>query len=246
MTVPHYTPDASTSTPPLSSTSLSVTVALQHNADLLTPSDPPNPPSSASSYPVLDNVLPSPPLPSHSPTTRPDLSSSFPESHRAIIATAPSTSPGPSSALDLLSIAARDDGSCRHKDVGLPSVNRAIHASTMTTLDLPPQSLSRPSVADLDIVAIAGPSERVERTGDHSPHPSHCRRRNATAIDMENDRFTTRVSDFFNGGVTPAVTVSFRRRATNDDAEHAYAPTAMILAAWIADTSPVVSARAYC
>ncbi|KAH8977199.1 hypothetical protein EDB92DRAFT_1919332, partial [Lactarius akahatsu] len=57
--------------------------------DLLTPSDPPNLPVLASSDPVLDNiVLTGPSLPSHSPTTRPDLSCSFPESHRAIIAIA--------------------------------------------------------------------------------------------------------------------------------------------------------------
>ncbi|KAH9026472.1 hypothetical protein EDB84DRAFT_341938 [Lactarius hengduanensis] len=172
ITVPHDTP---TLTLPLSSTSPPAAVALQYNPDLLTPSDPPNLPVPASSGLVLDNIVPTgPPLPSHSPTTRPDLSSSFPESHREIIATTPSTSPGPSSALDL-SIAAGDDGGRRDKDVGPPSVNRTTHANAMTTLDLPPQSLSLPSDADSAIAAIAGPSQRAERIGDHTLRPSHCR-----------------------------------------------------------------------
>ncbi|KAH9017460.1 hypothetical protein EDB83DRAFT_2556229 [Lactarius deliciosus] len=35
------------------------------------------------------------------------------------------------------------------------------------------------------MAAVAGLSQRAERTGDHSPHPSHCR-----------------ISDWFNGGAT--------------------------------------------
>ncbi|KAH9023425.1 hypothetical protein EDB85DRAFT_2151116 [Lactarius pseudohatsudake] len=106
------------------------------------------------------------------PTTLPELSSSFPESHRAIIATTPSTSLGPSSALG---IAAEDDGGRGDKDVGPPSVNRTTHANATTTLDLPPQSLSLPSDADSAIAAIAGSSQRAERIGDHALRPSHCR-----------------------------------------------------------------------
>ncbi|KAH9051062.1 hypothetical protein EDB87DRAFT_1645044 [Lactarius vividus] len=55
--IPRSTSATLTSTPPLSSASLPVSPALQHNADLLTPSDPPNRPSSASS-PILDNPVP--------------------------------------------------------------------------------------------------------------------------------------------------------------------------------------------
>ena len=79
-----------TSAPPLRSTSppAAVAVPLQHNPDL---------PSPASSSQVIDNILTlGPPLSSHSPITRSDLSSSCPESHRSIIATAttaPSASP---------------------------------------------------------------------------------------------------------------------------------------------------------
>ncbi|KAH9036000.1 hypothetical protein EDB83DRAFT_2554520 [Lactarius deliciosus] len=171
ITVPLFTPDTSTSAA-LSSTSLPAAVPLPHNPDPLMPSDSPNLPVSASSHPVLDSILPTGlPLPSHSPTTRPDFSSSFPESHRAsIVATAPSTSPGPTPALDL-STAAEDGGSHRDKDVGPPSVNRAIHANTVVTLDLPPPS-SLPSVTDPD-VAIASRSLEAEHKGDQSPHPSY-------------------------------------------------------------------------
>ncbi|KAH9036008.1 hypothetical protein EDB83DRAFT_2415254 [Lactarius deliciosus] len=150
VTVPHDTPDTSTRTLPLSSTSPPAAVALQYNPDLLTPSDPPNLPVSASSDPVLDNIVPTGlPLP-HSLTTRPDLSSSFPKPHRAIIVTIPSTSPGPSSALDLC-ITAGDDGDRRDKVVGPPSVNRTTHANAMTTLDLPPAYIP---VGILDITIL--------------------------------------------------------------------------------------------
>ncbi|KAH9025200.1 hypothetical protein EDB84DRAFT_1505164 [Lactarius hengduanensis] len=81
----------STSTPPLSSTSPPAAVALQHNADPLAPSDPPNHPSSASS-PMLDNTLPT----------------ECPRS--TIVPTAPSASTGPASAPDL-GATAKDDGS---------------------------------------------------------------------------------------------------------------------------------------
>ncbi|KAH9025194.1 hypothetical protein EDB84DRAFT_1505053 [Lactarius hengduanensis] len=140
LTVLHGTPDTSTSTPPLSSTSPAAAVALQHNPDLLTSSDPPNLPLSASSDPVLENILPT-------------------ESHRSIIVTTPSTSPGPTSAPDLSITAAEDGG------IPKPGLRK----------DLPPQSLSLPSEADSDIAAVAGPSQRAERAGDHSSHPSHCR-----------------------------------------------------------------------
>ncbi len=175
ITMPYPTPETSPSAPPLSSTAPPAAVAVQNNAHLLTS------PSSASSNPDLDNILPTgPPLSSHSPTTRSDLSPSRPESRRSMIAlTAPSASPGPTSAPDLGGAAAEDDdrpkpGLRKERDaLDPPSVNGAIHA----TLDLPPQSRSLPSVTDSD-VAIAGRSLREpngERTGDHPPHPSHCR-----------------------------------------------------------------------
>jgi len=181
ITMPHPTPETSTSASPLSSTSPPAAISLQHNADLLTPSGVPNLPFSASSSPVLDNIPPTgPPLSSHSPMTRSDLSPSFPESHRSIkVTTAPSASPGPTSAPDP-GAAAEGDGSPKpglrkEKDaLGPPLVNRA---NNMATPDLPPQSPSLPSATGSD-VAIAGPSLRelnAERTGDHPPHPSHCR-----------------------------------------------------------------------
>ncbi|KAH9054806.1 hypothetical protein EDB87DRAFT_1418325 [Lactarius vividus] len=143
-TVPHYTPDISISAPPLSSPP--TTFSLQHNTDLPTPSDPLNLPFSASSNQVLGNILP-------------------PEPHRSIIVTAPSTSPGLTSAPGL-SITAGDDDSRRHEDVGPPSVNRATHTNDTTT----PSMVSE---ADPDTSAIAGPSQPAECAGDHSPHPSH-------------------------------------------------------------------------
>ncbi|KAI9453485.1 hypothetical protein BJY52DRAFT_1214146, partial [Lactarius psammicola] len=94
ITTPHPTFETSASAPLLSSTSPPAPAVLQHNPDLLPPSDPPILPSSVLSHPVLDNLLPT-------------------ESHRSIIVTtAPSTSPGPRSAPDL-STTAEDDGGPR-------------------------------------------------------------------------------------------------------------------------------------
>ncbi|KAI9430103.1 hypothetical protein H4582DRAFT_2133824 [Lactarius indigo] len=119
----------------------------------MAPSDPPNHPSSAS-HPIFDNTLPT-------------------------IDTAPSGYPGLTSAPDL-GAAAEGGGSPqpgfgKEKDAldDPPSVNRTIHASTMATLDFPPQL---PSVTDLD-VAIPGPSlwePIAERSGDRPPDPSRC------------------------------------------------------------------------
>ncbi|KAH9034800.1 hypothetical protein EDB84DRAFT_1578111 [Lactarius hengduanensis] len=111
ITARHYTPDTSTSTP-LSSTSPPAAVSPQHNADFLTPSDPPSHPPSTSSKTVLDNILPT------------DL-------HRSIIVTTASSSPGPTSALDS-STAADGGGSTKpslrsNKDAGPLSVNRSSH-----------------------------------------------------------------------------------------------------------------------
>ncbi len=164
ITMPHPTPETSISFPSLSSTSPPAAVALQINLDLLTPSDPPNLPSS---NPVLDNIPPGSPLSSRPPMTRSDLSPSFPESDRStIVTTAPCAFPGPTPPPDF-GAAAEDDGIPRpdlRKENDPPSVNRAIQANT---LDLPPQSPSLPSVTDSNI-AIAGPSLReayTKRTG---------------------------------------------------------------------------------
>ncbi|KAI9449218.1 hypothetical protein BJY52DRAFT_1420068 [Lactarius psammicola] len=163
--VPNSAPGTSTCAPPLSSTSPRAAVALQHNPDLLTPSDPPSLPYSATSNPVLDNILPT-------------------ESHRSIVVTtAPSTSLGPTPAPDLRASAEDDGGPTpslrKEKDtLNPPSVNHAIHANTMDSLYLPPQSPSLPSATDSD-VAIVGCSlqepnaERKE--GDRPLHPSHSR-----------------------------------------------------------------------
>jgi len=183
ITIPNPTPETSTSAPPPSSTSPPAAVSLQHNPDLLTPSDPPSPPSSAPSNPLLDSILPTGLLlSSHSPITRSDLSPFLTRSHRSmIVTTTPSASPGPTSAPDL-GAAAEDDGSpkpglLKEKDaLDPPSLNRAIHSNTIATLDLPPQSPSLQPVTDSD-VAIASPSQKepnAERTGDHSSHPQHC------------------------------------------------------------------------
>ncbi|KAI9441169.1 hypothetical protein BJY52DRAFT_503171 [Lactarius psammicola] len=69
-------------------------------------------PSSASSNPALENILPTGPLLSlHSPMARSDLSPSRPESHRSVIVLyPPSASPWPTSAPDLRGAAAEDDG----------------------------------------------------------------------------------------------------------------------------------------
>ncbi len=96
-----------------------------------------------------------------------------------MVTTAPSASPGPTSAHDLGAVA-KDDGSLKpglrkEKDaLDPPSVNHAIHANDMATLDLPPQSPSLPPVTDSD-VAIVGRSLRepnAERTGGRPPDTS--------------------------------------------------------------------------
>ncbi|KAH9055306.1 hypothetical protein EDB87DRAFT_1763480 [Lactarius vividus] len=81
ITMPNSTPETQILAPSLSSISLPSAFSLQHNADLLTPSDAPNLLSSASSNVVLDHTFPTdPPLSSHPHITRSDLSSSSPES----------------------------------------------------------------------------------------------------------------------------------------------------------------------
>ncbi|KAI9450670.1 hypothetical protein BJY52DRAFT_1419460 [Lactarius psammicola] len=145
ITILHPTPETSKSAP---SSTPPAAVTLQHNPDLLTSSDPPNLPSSSSSNPALDNTLPTG-------------------------TTAPSASPRPTSAPDLGAAAEGDGspqpGSHKEKDaLGLPSVNRAIHANTTATLDLPPQSPSLRPITDSD-AAVVGPSPwepNTELTGD--------------------------------------------------------------------------------
>ena len=178
MPVPHITPNTSTIATPLSVPSPPAAVSPQHNADPITPLEPPNLPSSTSSNPVLDNILHTgPSLSSLLPMTRSD------PSHRSIIdTTTPSASPGGTSALDLGPGATTEgDGGpmlALHEEMDAidpPSVNRAIHSNTMAIPDPPPQSPSLPSVTDSD-VAITGRSLRepnVERTEDRPPDSSH-------------------------------------------------------------------------
>ncbi|KAH9051066.1 hypothetical protein EDB87DRAFT_1836877 [Lactarius vividus] len=176
------TSTTSKSAPPLSSTSPPVAPAVQHNADLLAPSNLPNHPSA--SHPILDNTDPTglPPS-SHSSMTRSDPSPSFTECHRSVIVPAASCiETGPVSAPDL-GAAAKDDGSPKpgpHKDRGMhsdpASAIRAIPTNTMATLDLPPLSPPLSSVTDMD-PSIAGPLLRepnAERTGDLPLNPLHC------------------------------------------------------------------------
>ncbi|KAH9025207.1 hypothetical protein EDB84DRAFT_1505271, partial [Lactarius hengduanensis] len=148
--IPRPTSANSTSTPPLSSASSPTAVTLQHNADPMAPSDPPNHFSSAS-HPILGNT----------------------ESHRsAVVPAAPSTSTGPASADDL-GATAKDDGSPKpgpreERDVrpDTPSAIRAIHANNTAILALPPHSSSLQSGTDAN-PTIAGPSLRqpnAERT----------------------------------------------------------------------------------
>ncbi|KAH9020775.1 hypothetical protein EDB84DRAFT_1514283 [Lactarius hengduanensis] len=185
MTVPHPTPETSSSPPPLPSTPGPAAVPPQHNPDPQTPSGAPNIPSSASTNPVPNNILPTgPPLSSNSPMTRFDLSPSRPEPHRSImITTAPSAPPGPTSALDLGTAAEGDSSSMpglrKEKDIAdPPSLNRVIPANTRATLNLPPQSLSLPLVSDPDATTAGlSPRERepyAKHTGDHPRHPSLC------------------------------------------------------------------------
>ncbi|KAH9045867.1 hypothetical protein EDB83DRAFT_2553800 [Lactarius deliciosus] len=110
ITTPLTTPGTSASAPPFSHTSPPAAVSLQHKSDLLTPSDPPDLPSSVSN-PVPDKILPiCPPMPLHLPMTPSDLLPSCSESHRLPeVTTTPSAPPGPTSAPDL-DAAAEDDG----------------------------------------------------------------------------------------------------------------------------------------
>ncbi|KAH9017480.1 hypothetical protein EDB83DRAFT_2437680 [Lactarius deliciosus] len=121
---PHLTPKTSAAS--LSSTSSPAAIPHQHTARRLTPSDPPDLPSSASSNPVLDDI----------PSSEP---------HSLIkVTTAPSASPGPTSTPDV-GAATKDDGSSqpgfRKEEDALepPSVNHAILANTVATQDPPPQ-----------------------------------------------------------------------------------------------------------
>ncbi|KAH8986147.1 hypothetical protein EDB92DRAFT_1880910 [Lactarius akahatsu] len=143
-TTPLATPETSTSAP-LSSIPPPAPIPIRHNTDLLTPSDTPNFPRSASN-PVLNTT----------------------ESHRSIIdTTAPIDSPRPTFTSDLAT------GSRKGKDAFNPaSVNCATRTNTMTP-DLPPQSPLLPLDTDSDVAVALSP--RTERTGDHSLHPSHCR-----------------------------------------------------------------------
>ncbi|KAH9067575.1 hypothetical protein EDB87DRAFT_8438 [Lactarius vividus] len=175
-TIPTPEPSASAPVP------LQAPVAIQHNLDFLKPFDEPNLPSSATSNTILDHILPTDPSQSSCPpTTRSDLSSSGPEPHRLMIVT-PSASPEPTSVLNLGAVIMDDGipkpGLCKEQDtLDHPSVDRINHANAMTTLDLPPQSRSLPSVTDSD-VAIAIPSlqeSNAECTGHNSPRPSHRR-----------------------------------------------------------------------
>ena len=111
--------------------------------------------------------------------TESDHSSSCPESHRSILATTSlGTSPWPTSAPELGAATKVEGtpkaGSCKDKDaLDPPSVNRASHANTMATSDLPPQLPLLLSPTD---IAIAGPSQReldAAHTGDHPPHALH-------------------------------------------------------------------------
>ncbi|KAH9013151.1 hypothetical protein EDB83DRAFT_298971 [Lactarius deliciosus] len=140
------TPETLTSVPRLSSTPPPTAASLQHNADLLTPSDMPNLPSSASFNPVPDNILPT-------------------------VTTVPNASPKRTSEIKLG--AAGDDGSPnpgsrKEKDaLDARLVNRALHANITATLDLPPKYPSLRSVSDME-VTIMSPSLRgpnSERTG---------------------------------------------------------------------------------
>ncbi|KAH9074285.1 hypothetical protein EDB83DRAFT_2355979 [Lactarius deliciosus] len=157
--MPYPSPETSTSTIPLSCTSVSI----PHNAYFPTSPYP-------ASNTALDNTLPTgPSLSSHALMTRSAPSPPCLESHRSITA-APNIS---------LERTSDGDGSPKpglHKEKDAfdpPSANRAIY----TTPDLPPHSRSLQSVTDSGVAAgdrsLRGPS--AERIGDHYPHPSHCR-----------------------------------------------------------------------
>ncbi|KAH9018859.1 hypothetical protein EDB84DRAFT_1442286 [Lactarius hengduanensis] len=150
--MPHSTPGASISIPPLSSISPPAIFSPHHNEDLPAPSDEPNLPPSAST----PNIFPT-------------------GSCRPIVVTAT-----PTSAPDL-SAAAEDDGGqkpglCKDKDaLDTPSMDLEIPAHTVPAQHLPLQPPSLPSVTVSDI-AIAGPSmweSNAEHTGHRPSHPSH-------------------------------------------------------------------------
>ena len=175
--VPRLTPETSTIATPLSSPSLPAAASRQYNADPMTPPEPSKFLSSASSNPVLDNILHTgPSLSSLLPMTRSDLS------HRLIIVAtvSPGASLGTTSAPDL-GATAEDDGShmpglSEEMDtLDPPSANRTIHANTMAPPDLPLQS-SSPLPITHSVVATAGPPPRepnAKHTGDHPPDLSH-------------------------------------------------------------------------
>jgi hypothetical protein len=177
---PLPTPEASTSTSisPLSSAPRSPDVSLQHNANLLALSDPPNLQSSASSNTILYNILDTgTSLSSHVPMARSD----FPPSYRLIAATTtPSTSRG--IICETASGATPEDhgspvpGLREAKDTLYPpTVNRTpMRTNTMNMLDS--QHPSLPSGADSDrAVADRSPREpNAEDTGDR-PYPSRDR-----------------------------------------------------------------------
>lgn len=177
ITMPLTTPGTSASAPPLFHTSPPAAVSLQHKSDPLTPSDPPDLPSSVSSPVLLPICLLMPVHPSaHLPTTSSDLSPSCSESHRlSEVTTTPSAPPGPTSAPEP-DAAAEDDGNPipgyrKVKDaLDPPSVSRPIHMA----LDLPSQPPSMTLVTDSD-VAIAGCSPReLNAEPRDPPHPSRC------------------------------------------------------------------------
>jgi hypothetical protein len=175
---PDPTPGASTPARPRSSTSPHGAFSLEDKADLLTPPDLPNL-SSTSSDPILDNTLPTgPSLSSHSPITRSDQSTSFPESHPSItVASAPratlvlTSGPDPGTPAD-------DNGGpipdLRQENgaSGPPSVHHAIDANATLTPDHPPQSSSPPSVTGSDI-AIPGGSQQESNAGQRGDRPPY-------------------------------------------------------------------------
>ena len=131
------------------------TISPQNNTALLAPSDAP---FSASSEPVLDNILPA--GSSFSPMTESDHLPSFAESNCSISAiTSPGTSSWPTS-----------PPGCDYKDAhDPPSVNRANRANTMAVLDPPPE------LSSITDDAIAGPSQweaETRNAGDCPPYVS--------------------------------------------------------------------------
>ena len=128
------------------------TISTQNNIALLAPSDTPEIPFSASSEPVLDNILPA--GSSLSLMTESDHSPSFAESHCSISAEAsPETFLWPTS-----------PPKCDYKDA--PSVNRMNRANTMAALDFPPE-LS--STTDKAITGPSQPEPDARNAGDR-PH----------------------------------------------------------------------------